>query len=244
MTITLLGASSGLHILIINTPLPLIIVILLACAAVGWTFVTRRNEYVGHLLTHGWTPLFAAMLVSSGAGIVLDTFVSRYEGFALLAVVIAGLPGGVGSVYVSRLSTSLHAASITRLPSTAADTDLDVPKSAVPPYPSPRLVVTTLLLVSLPIEILFLALVHAFGWLGLPFIFMLFQVLFFCLTVLASLWLAQVLTNFLWKRKLDPDMYALPVHSAVVDLAGQLLLVACYEVASLLGASVRNAGEG
>lgn len=90
VTVALLGLFSSLHLLIINTPIPLIIVILLTCAAVGWTVITRKNEYVGHLLTQGWTPLFAAMLVSSGTGIVLDTFVSRYEGFALLAVVIAG----------------------------------------------------------------------------------------------------------------------------------------------------------
>lgn len=150
------------------------------------------------------------------------------------------------------------------LPSTSSDRGGDAHL-----HPSPRLVMTTLLLVSLPIEIIFLATVHAFGWLDLPFIFMLFQVIFFALTVchdlasfiaqvytnfiflfrccllfallfqvIISLYLSQILTNFLWKRNLDPDMYALPVHSAFVDLVGQLLLVACYEVASSLGAKV------
>ncbi len=33
-------------------------------------------------------------------------------------------------------------------------------------------------------------------------------------------------------------MYALPCQSALTDLVGQLLLVACYEVASLLGVKV------
>lgn len=66
-------------------------IILLALGAVGWVFVTRRNLHVRDLLKEGWVPLFAAMVISSGTGIVLDTFVARYEGFALLAVVISGL---------------------------------------------------------------------------------------------------------------------------------------------------------
>jgi solute carrier family 41 len=34
-------------------------------------------------------------------------------------------------------------------------------------------------------------------------------------------------------------MYALPIHSALMDLIGQLLLVLCFEIVSLLGAKVR-----
>lgn len=66
--------------------------IALAVGAVGWAIVTRRNNQVGHLLFQGWLPLFAAMIISSGTGIVLDMFVSRYEGFAILATVISGQP--------------------------------------------------------------------------------------------------------------------------------------------------------
>lgn len=50
--------------------------------------------------------------------------------------------------------------------------------------------------------------------------------------------MSQLITTLLWKRGLDPDMYALPCQSALTDLVGQLLLVACYELASLLGAQV------
>jgi hypothetical protein len=35
-------------------------------------------------------------------------------------------------------------------------------------------------------------------------------------------------------------MYALPIHSALMDLIGQLLLVLCFEIVSLLGAHVRT----
>lgn len=56
--------------------------------------------------------------------------------------------------------------------------------------------------------------------------------------VLASLIIARYLTNWLWSKNRDPDMYALPIHSALMDLIGQLLLVLCFEIVSLLGGHV------
>jgi solute carrier family 41 len=211
---------------------------------------TRRNPRVAPLLTQGWAPLFGAMVISSGTGIVLDLFVSRYDGFALLAVVISGLPGAVGAIFTSRLSTALHAAALAIAPPATA--------GAKTREPSPRLVMLTLLIVTLPVEIIFLAILAALGWLHLPFVFVGFSVMFFCLAVsplwcdcyfhptyfhfaqvTSSLLIARALTNFLWARNLDPDMYALPIHSALMDLIGQLLLVLCFEIVSLLGAKVR-----
>ncbi len=50
-----------------------------------------------------------------------------------------------------------------------------------------------------------------------------------------SLILARFLTNYLWSKGHDPDMYAMPIHSSVVDLVGQLLLVMCFEVVCVVG---------
>lgn len=91
MTLSLLGVIAELHLFILDTPWPIIIVVALAVGTIGWAYMTNRNENVRHLLTQGWWPLFAAMAISSGTGIVLDTFVERYSGFALLAVAIAGM---------------------------------------------------------------------------------------------------------------------------------------------------------
>lgn len=38
----------------------------------------------------GWVPLLAAMVLSSGTGMLLDTYVQRWDGFGALAVVMAG----------------------------------------------------------------------------------------------------------------------------------------------------------
>ncbi|KAJ3524688.1 hypothetical protein NM688_g8519 [Phlebia brevispora] len=164
VTLLLLGAVSTVNIVLVNTPVPWILLILVAGSAVGWTIVTQRNRHVKHLLLEGWVPLFAAMIISCGTGIVLDVFVSRYEGFALLAAVISGLPGNVGSIFVSRLSTALHAETfaLTGLMPTSQD-DLDKPPS--PPSPSPKLVMITLICVTFPIEVAFLATLRTLGWL-------------------------------------------------------------------------------
>ena len=197
VTLSLLGVIAELHLHVLDTPVPIIIVILLFLDAIGWTYVTHRNENVRHLLTEGWSPLFIAMIISTGTGIVLDTFVERYSGFALLAVVIAGawhallsatqgltdssigLPGGVSAIFVSRLSTALHAATAKTSSAMASMTDLKEDKH----HPTPRLVLMTLVAVSLPVEIIFLVCVVAFGWIHLPFLFMVLQIGFFLIAV-------------------------------------------------------------
>ncbi|KAF9009582.1 hypothetical protein BDQ17DRAFT_1348375 [Cyathus striatus] len=226
ITLCLIGVVSTLLIPFLHTPLPLLIAIAVICWGTFCLVITLKNEHVRPLLTQGWTPLFGAMIISCATGIVLDMFVSRYEGFAVLAVVISGLPGAAGSIFVSRLSTSLHLhAARTR------SRDID--------EPSPKLVALTLLLITLPVEIVFLSILHGLGWLNLPFVFVAFSVVFFCCAVTASLLIARFLTSWLWSINRDPDMYALPVHSALMDLIGQLLLVLCFEIVSKLGGRVR-----
>lgn len=46
----------------------------------------------------------------------------------------------------------------------------------------------TLIAVSIPIEIAFLTTVHLLGWIHLPFLFIVLQVLFFLIAVRASLY--------------------------------------------------------
>lgn len=194
LTLSILSFVSLLHTRIETTPLPLIFVIGLSCIAIGLAVAVHRNPQVTHLLRQGWWPLFAAMIISNGTGLLLDTFVSRYQGYALIAVVITGtqshpqatsraltcvnylgLPGSIGAIFVSRLSTAFHAAAITILPSVVDRK----------PHPSARLVMTTLLVVGFPIQLVFLAFIYMFGWVHLPFVFVAFEVLFYLIAVCA-----------------------------------------------------------
>ena len=90
VTLCLLSLTSTVLINFIRTPIPLILGIALVLSSTGCGILTYRNRTVRPLMTQGWSPLFGAMVISSLTGLVLDMFVSRYEGFALLAVVISG----------------------------------------------------------------------------------------------------------------------------------------------------------
>lgn len=112
------------------------------------------------------------MIISSLTGIVLDTFGKRWDGFPLLAVVISGMAGSVGSIFVSRLSTALHAASL--LPGGGHEGSGGE---------GDRVVMITLLVLTIPLEICFLLVLRAFGWLELPLLLAVFSVVFFCIAV-------------------------------------------------------------
>jgi solute carrier family 41 len=93
-TLSLVGLVSLGLIDFIATPLPLIVVLVIVAIGIGAAVLVRRNPHTRDLIFQGWSPLFGAMVISSATGIVLDVFVSRYRGFALLAIVISGRSTG------------------------------------------------------------------------------------------------------------------------------------------------------
>jgi solute carrier family 41 len=107
LTLTLLGLSS--HFLY---PMPIFgLVVVQLGYVLLFTFsfyMTVQNPRIKGLLREGWTPLLGAMMISSGTGMILDTFVGRYRYYAMVSIAQDGIPGSVGSVYISRLSTALH----------------------------------------------------------------------------------------------------------------------------------------
>ncbi|KAF8589695.1 hypothetical protein K439DRAFT_1612498 [Ramaria rubella] len=229
LTLCIIGLVSSILIRTIDTALPIILLVAFGFCTAFSIILTLRNQHARPLIFLGWTPLLGAMVISSGAGFVLEQFVNQYDGFGLLSIVVGGLPGAVGSVHVSRLSTYLHAS--------ASKSFIDE-KSTHDSRTTVTL--TTLFLVTLPVSGLFLACLHLSGWMKLSFIFVAVFTVFFCLTVAMSLVVAHLLTQFLWRRNLDPDTYAMPIQSSLVDLLGQLMLVACFELAHALGANVKN----
>lgn len=88
LTLTLLALSStGLRYM--PSPIPLILLISLVVLATILVRATLRHAEIKHLVYKGWMPLFGAMIISSGAGMVLEKFVQKYEGYGLLATVIS-----------------------------------------------------------------------------------------------------------------------------------------------------------
>jgi hypothetical protein len=90
ITMTLLGAMSTLLILGSSALVPFLVIGVVTLWAIACAYVVLQNEHVNPLLKEGWTPLLASMVITSASGIVLDLFVSRYDGYALLAVAFGG----------------------------------------------------------------------------------------------------------------------------------------------------------
>jgi solute carrier family 41 len=87
VTLCLLAGVSYLYINLLHMPFILVILIVaIFVGAIGWAVLTNKNPYVKPLLREGWSPLFGAMIISSGTGAVLDLFVSQYMDYGLLAV--------------------------------------------------------------------------------------------------------------------------------------------------------------
>lgn len=103
--------------------------------------IVWRNTHVKDLLFAGWTPIILAMVISSLAGILLEAYVEQYKGVALLTPVLIGLAGNLGSIYASRISTCLHAETKENYNS----------------------VEYTLLAMNIPVQIVFMIIIWAFG---------------------------------------------------------------------------------
>ena len=88
-----------------------------------------------------------------------------------------GLPGAVGAIAISRISTFLHAAtmSIASVPRFGDEHD--------PPQTSNKLVMATLFLITIPVEVCFLLVLRSVGWLDLPVVFVALSLVFFGLAV-------------------------------------------------------------
>ncbi|KAJ1310528.1 hypothetical protein OPQ81_007258 [Rhizoctonia solani] len=165
----------------------------------------RRLTFSRPLIRDGWSPLVLAMAIESGTGLVLDWYVGRYRGFGMLAVVTTSLPGSVGAVFVSRLSTELH----------QSETN---PSNKSRGGGSPKLVSFTLFAVGFPVLLSYLVFVWSAGWLPLPVGFVGLFIAMFSITVAAALALAYYLTHLFWRYGFDPDAYCLPVHNLGRDV--------------------------
>lgn len=89
-----------------------------------WIWIAKKHQHTRDVLYNGWTPVIAAMLISSIGGLILDFMVSRFEGIAVFQPVINGVGGNLVAVQASRISTALHKqAELGILTSDSSDTD-------------------------------------------------------------------------------------------------------------------------
>jgi solute carrier family 41 len=206
LTLTILGLSS--HFLFPMSIFGLLLIqvgyILSFCISF---YMTLKNPRVKGLLVDGWSPLIGAMVISSGTGMILEGFVGKYKDYGLVSIAQDGIPGSVGSVYISRLSTALHEA-VGHIGHQRGDGHEHTHHPATAPQPSrsrswnfftpkndatkvaieearPKISGLALFLVTVPAQILFLVAAYAAEWLTLPALWACGFVIFFSSAVCA-----------------------------------------------------------
>ncbi|KIS01900.1 solute carrier family 41 [Cryptococcus deuterogattii 2001/935-1] len=218
-----------------DTVIPLLAVVIMSSAAGWFTRRVVRNVWVKEVAKGGWVPLIGAMLISSGTGMVLSIGVGKYRGFALLAISMTGLTGSIGAIHANRLSTQLHTLLHPTHPrprSVANLSSLHGGHSGLTPFQRG----ITLFLIAYPCQGAFLFFVTWVGWVDTSLGWTVWVA--FSAITLMSLVIAHYLTLFFWSKDLDPDSYTLPIHSALVDFMGQVLLMLAYETCISLGRDV------
>lgn len=70
--------------------------------------VAFKNKHTKKVLKGGWLPIICSMIISSGAGVILNKVINIFSGFALFQPVINGVGGNLAAIQASRISTYLH----------------------------------------------------------------------------------------------------------------------------------------
>ncbi|SAM02658.1 hypothetical protein [Absidia glauca] len=174
-------------------------------------YIVWTNKHLKDLLFVGWTPIVCAMVISSFAGVVLEQYVEKYKGVALLTPVLIGVAGNLGSIYASRISTCLH-----------QDT-----------HENYAAVEWVLFLMNIPVQIVFLIIIWGFdmGQLDYNFWF------FLTYLVVSLICIGKWMTLGFWKMGYDPDNYTIPYLTATIDVLGTVLLVITFSLLTSSGAN-------
>ncbi|RKP33167.1 putative solute carrier family 41 member 1, partial [Dimargaris cristalligena] len=224
ITLAVLAITSHLLYPMQDTPLPTVLFVIMVCSLPAWFWLIRKNELVRDTMLDGWVPILLAMAISSLAGLVLERYIDRYAGMAVLVPVLNGVSGNLCCVFASRISTALHARRSEN-------------------YWTIGIV---LWLLNLPVQWPFLGVVYAFRLghgsvtVGMFLLYTLASMLLVsCRCVAALLVASHWIVLALWRRSLDPDNYALPYITAIGDVAGTSLLVLVFFI--LYGSSTSTA---
>ncbi|ORX57514.1 MgtE-domain-containing protein [Hesseltinella vesiculosa] len=213
VTLGILAASAHTLMNYSDSSLSLMVILAMIASIPFFARAVWQNKHVKDLLLSGWSPIMIAMLISSLAGLVLERFVEKYKGLAMLTPIVCGLTGNLGSIYASRISTSLHAGR----------------------KDDQKHVEWTLLLMNVPVQCLFLCVIWwlDLGHLDFTFAFALTYFIVATTCTFAALKMGRFMTFLFWKQGYDPDNYVLPYLTAMIDvLCTSLLVFSCWYLAS------------
>ena len=88
-----------------------LVIVLGYCALLpALLYLAYRNPHTAAVLCSGWAPVLAAMLISSGGGMILDRAVTTFRGIAVFSPVMNGAGGNLVAIQASRMTTYLNKA--------------------------------------------------------------------------------------------------------------------------------------
>ncbi|CAO3638306.1 unnamed protein product [Cunninghamella echinulata] len=217
VTLILLASCATLLQVHMETLLSTFVFLIMTSLVPIFGCIVWKNKHVKELLYSGWTPIICAMVISSVAGIVLERYVEKYKGVALLTPVLIGVAGNLGSIYASRISTCLH-------------------QSTQENYKS---VEYALFGMNIPVQLVFLFIIWGFdmGHLNYNIWFFLTYLLVSLLCTFLCLKAGKWMTSAFWKMGYDPDNYVIPYLTAMIDVFGTGLLVLTFSLLTSTGAN-------
>lgn len=210
-----------------------------------WVWIAKKNKHTHEVLYTGWTPVMAAMLISSVGGLILDFMVVRFEGIAVFQPVINGVGGNLVAVQASRISTALHRDA--QLGSLADDDTVIFITPAAGFFGKGIHARTTrvLMLMVIPGHIIFIYTIRCMkaGHTSLSPLFVIVYLIAALVQVAALLYIAYIMIHWMWKRKIDPDNSAIPYLTSLGDLLGISLLAIAFHFLYLVGDRDTDVGD-
>lgn len=243
VTLSLLAAvASVLHSSAVTSPIIIAILVGYIMLIPVCASIARGNAHTSEILRHGWSPVLAAMVISSLGGKILNSVIARYPDIAVFQPVINGVAGNLVGIQASRISTDLHrSSSLGQLPASMASCDLLSPLTTFSPSSSSPLVSSNaraalvLLFLVIPGHLVFnMAIGLSQGFQVMSLSFLLLYLLSALLQVGLLLHLASVLVTSMWAQAIDPDNAAIPYLTATGDLLGGAMLALVFHVVNTL----------
>jgi len=216
----------------------------------GWA--ASKNRFTSGLLREGWTPVIAAMLISSAGGIILKHADKAFPSLAPFAPVMNGAGGNLAAVQTSRISTDLHGSGCPgtmpmRRPTSRSKPELLLPEEPITPKAnisglfsenqhagSARVLIT----LAVPGAACFVGLIvrEQSGGMALPDpLFLLMYVTATLVQVCLLFVVAHYIVGRLWREGRNPDNAAIPYVTSVGDVVGTTVLTAAFWLLAQLG---------
>eukprot|EP00929_Paragymnodinium_shiwhaense_P112201 TRINITY_DN80461_c0_g1_i1.p1 TRINITY_DN80461_c0_g1~~TRINITY_DN80461_c0_g1_i1.p1 ORF type:complete len:517 (-),score=70.32 TRINITY_DN80461_c0_g1_i1:226-1734(-) len=209
------------------------------CAAPGFAWFAYKCEPTKSVLREGWTPVIASMCISSCGGLVLKHAVSQFHLLAPFAPVMNGAGGNLAAVHASRLSTDLHATSMSEehtvsfMPGSSGSDGSALARwwPAICGRGSQAQAARMLAFAVMPGAACFASLIVGVRshWAGTPdpyFLAVFVVAAYF--QVLVLLTMAHFIVGYVWLRGLDPDNVAIPYVTATGDVVGTTCLTVAF----------------